>query len=321
MPPSVRSLLLTSLGVGVLAGGFMATQSRVNGELSARIHDAPLTSLISFGSGTVILLLITLVSKRTRTGFSLVVRAIRERKLAWFYTLAGVSGSMFVFAQALVVGITGVAMFTIAFVCGLILGSYGLDVWGIGPAGRQPVTLWRTVGSVLAIIAVFVTMIGRFGEPSGLSLIVLPLLFGAMVAWQQVANGVIAVAAKTPLTSTTINFLVGTGLLAIMAGIYSLIDGLPQTLPTDPWVYLGGLCGVFFVPMTAWVVRYIGALLTSLATTVGQLITAVMFDLVMPQTQVDLLTTALGTLAMVAAMAVVVVARLRRSGEGLVRRS
>lgn len=287
----------------------MSAQSRVNGELAMRLHDAPVTALISFGSGTIILLVVSALSRRTRTGFVLVIRSIREKRLAWFFLLAGISGAFFVFSQSLVVGVTGVAVFTIAFVCGLILGSYGLDVWGFGPAGRQPLTVMRTLGALLAIGAVVITMFGRFGQPTGLYLVVLPLVFGAMVAWQQVANGLIAVAAKTPLTAATINFVVGTGVLAIMAGVYSLSVGLPQIYPTEPWLYLGGLCGVFFVSMTAWVVRHVGALVTSLATTVGQLVSAIAFDVFAPRTHVDLTTMFLGTATMIAATVLVVLSR------------
>lgn len=309
MTSAHRGSTLVYLAVGALAGGFMSAQSRVNGELSTRLHDPPITALISFGSGMIILLVISILSRRTRAGFGLVITSIREKRLAWFFLLAGVSGAFFVFSQSLVVGVTGVAVFSIAFVCGLILGSYGLDVWGFGPAGRQPVTIIRTIGAILAIGAVAITMVGRFGEPQGLYLVILPLVFGGMVAWQQVANGLIALAAKTPLTAATINFVVGTGVLAIMAGVYSFSAGLPRQYPSEPWLYLGGLCGVFFVSMTAWVVRHVGALVTSLATTVGQLVSAIAFDLFTPQTNVDLTTMFLGTATMIAAMVLVVLSR------------
>jgi LPS-assembly protein len=62
-----------------------------------------------------------------------------------------------------VVGITGVALFSITFVCGLTLGSYLLDALGIGPAGRKPPTVRRTIGVILAIAAVTVSVLGRLG--------------------------------------------------------------------------------------------------------------------------------------------------------------
>jgi transporter family-2 protein len=293
--------------VALLAGGFMATQSRINGELSTRIHDAPLTALISFGTGTIVLLVYLVFSPRTRSGFRLLLASIRERRTAWVFTLAGASGAAFVFSQSLVVGITGVALFSITFVCGLTLGSYVIDAAGIGPAGRKPFTARRTVGVLLAIVAVSVSMLGRLAHADALVLLILPFFFGVLVAWQQIANGTLAVVARTPLTPTVLNFLVGTGVLALVAGAYSLSQGLPKTYPADGWMYLGGLCGVFFVSMTAWAVRHTGALVTSLATTTGQILTAVLADLIFPQSAVDAFSILAGAGIMVLALTVAAV--------------
>jgi transporter family-2 protein len=296
-----------SVSVALLAGGFMATQSRINGDLSERIDDAPLTALISFGSGTIVLLIYLALSRRTQSGFRLLMASMRERRTAWVFTLAGASGAAFVFSQSLVVGTTGVALFSITFVCGLTLGSYVLDAVGIGPAGRRPYTAQRTVGVLLAIAAVSISMLGRLAQADTLVLLILPFVFGVLVAWQQIANGTMAVVARTPLTPTVLNFLVGTGVLAIVAGIYTLSEGLPETYPTDGWLYLGGLCGVFFVAMTAWAVRHTGALVTSLATTTGQILTAVLADIFLPQTAIDAYSILAGAGVMVLALTVATV--------------
>jgi len=304
-PASARRVpMWLAVAVALLAGGFMATQSRINGDLSGRIDDAPVTALISFGSGTIGLLIYLAFSRRTQSGFRLLLVSLRERRTAWVFTLAGASGAAFVFSQSLVVGITGVALFSITFVCGLTLGSYVLDAAGVGPAGRRPYTAERTVGVLLGIVAVSISVLGRLAHTESLLLLALPFVFGVLVAWQQIANGTMAVVARTPLTPTVLNFLVGTGVLAIVAGIYTLSQGLPDTYPTDGWLYLGGLCGVFFVAMTAWAVRHTGALVTSLATTTGQIITAVLADLFFPQSVVDIFSMLAGAGIMVLALTV-----------------
>lgn len=287
----------------------MAIQSRINGELSTRIDDAVLTAFISFGSGTIVLLTYLAFSRRTQEGFRLLLVSLRERRTAWVFTLAGASGAAFVFSQSLVVGMTGVALFSIVFVCGLTIGSYVLDAAGIGAAGRRPYTAQRTVGVVLAVVAVFVSVLGRLGQTEALLFLILPLVFGALVAWQQVANGSMAVVARTPLTPTVLNFLVGSGVLALGAGIYALFRGLPETYPTDGWLYLGGLCGVLFVAMTAWAIRHTGALVTSLATTMGQILAAVLSDVFFPQTAIDILSILAGAAVMVVALVVATVGK------------
>lgn len=289
----------------VLAGGFMTVQSRINGQLSTRLENAPLTALISFGIGAIILLVYLGFSRHTREGMRLLLTSIRERRTSWVFTLAGACGAAFVFSQSLVVGITGVALFSITFVCGLTLGSYLLDALGIGPAGRKPPTVRRTIGVILAIAAVTVSVLGRLGQADALGLLILPFVFGVLVAWQQVANATMSVVARTPVTPSALNFLVGTGVLAIVAGIYTLSSGgLPATYPTDWWLYLGGFCGVLFVTIAAWAVRHTGALVTSLATTTGQILTAVLADVIFPQSVGDILPIFAGACVMVVALAV-----------------
>ena len=309
-PPSPRRVpLWLSVTVAVLAGGFMDVQSRINGDLSVRLDDAPLTAFISFGTGTIALLVYLAFSRRTQIGFRLLLVSLRERRTAWVFTLAGASGAAFVFSQSLVVGMTGVALFSITFVCGLTIGSYVLDAAGIGPSGRRPYSAQRTVGVVLAVVAVGISVLGRLAQTDALLFLILPLVFGVLVAWQQVANGSMAVVARTPLTPTVLNFVVGTGVLALVAGIYSLAKGLPETYPTDGWLYLGGLCGVFFVAMTAWAIRHTGALITSLATTTGQILTAVLSDLLFPQTVIENISVLAGAGVMVVALVVAAVGR------------
>jgi transporter family-2 protein len=143
------------------------------------------------------------------------------------------------------------------------------------------------------------------GQADALGLLILPFIFGVLVAWQQVANATMSVVARTPVTPSVLNFLVGTGVLAIVAGIYTLSSGgLPATYPTDWWLYLGGLCGVLFVTIAAWAVRHTGALVTSLATTTGQILTAVLADVIFPQSVGDILPIFAGACVMVVALAV-----------------
>jgi uncharacterized membrane protein YdcZ (DUF606 family) len=64
------------------------------------------------------------------------------------------------------------------------------------------------------------------------------------------------------------------------------------------------LCGVLFVTITAWAVRHTGALVTSLATTTGQIGTAVLADVIFPQSVGDILPIFAGACVMVVALAV-----------------
>ena len=105
-------------------------------------------------------------------------------------------------------------------------------------------------------------------------------------AWQDAANGRMTVIAGTPLTSTFLNFMVGTGVLLIATAFHSFSAGLPAALPTQPYFYLGGAIGVVFIGITAVVVREIGVLLMGLGSIAGQLLMAVILDFFFPSAQV-----------------------------------
>jgi len=52
----------------------------------------------------------------------------------------------------------------------------------------------------------------------------------------------------------------------------------PEPLPSEWWLYTGGLMGLAFVSVVAAVVRVVGVLLVTLATVRGQLLGAMLLD-------------------------------------------
>lgn len=267
-----------ALVVAFIAGCFMTTQARLNGELAVDLDNGFVAASISFGSGFVLLCIIMLVFKRGRQGYGRIVADIKQHTIPWWFTLAGCAGAGYVLSQSIVIGFTGVALFTVAFVAGLTIGSLLLDVWGIGPAGKRPLTLNRVFGAALGLVAVVVGVMGQPIKTEGLFLLVMPLIFGATVAWQQAANGRLTVSAGTPWTSTFINFGVGTGVLLIATAIRVIQTGFPTNFPSEWWLYAGGPIGIVFIAANAVVVRSIGVLLLSLGTIAGQLTMAIVFD-------------------------------------------
>lgn len=284
-----------ALVVAVAAGAFMTTQARINGQLALELGDSFVAATLSFGLGLLVLCVVLLAFPRGRRGFSAIRHDIAARKIPWWFTLAGAAGAGYVLSQAMVVGITGVALFTVAVVAGLTIGSVVLDVWGVGPAGKRPLTPRRIIGAVVGVIAVIVGVLGQPVQTDALFLLVMPLLFGMAVAWQQAANGRLTMTAGTPWTSTFINFGVGTGILLVATAIHAVQSGLPTHFPSEWWLYAGGPVGIVFIAANAVVVRALGVLVLSLGTIAGQLVMAVLFDLVSPAGHPLVWSTLLGT--------------------------
>ena len=295
--------------LSVLAGVAMAAQSRVNGELGRQIHNGTLAGTISNLVGLCFLVVIIAASPAGRRGWVLMVNAIRERRLNWLFTFAGTAGAIMIALQGMLVSVIGVALFTVAFVAGNSLGALFMDKWGIGPAGKRGLSVRRILGVALGIVAVAIAASGKFGQPELFWPLVIPFVAGSFVAWQQAANGRITAVARTPVTGTFLNFVVGSGVLLLAMIPVGLLGGMPTSYPDSWWLYLGGPLGVFFVATTGLMVRVIGVLVFGLCATLGQLVAAMALDLLFPGQSAEPVSMLLGIALMAVA---VVVASLRK---------
>ncbi|GIJ08772.1 DMT family transporter [Micromonospora andamanensis] len=272
-----------AVALAAVAGVAVATQSRINGELGVRLGDGVAAAVISFGSGLLLLLILVPATGAGRRGLATLRTAFRRGTLRPWQCLGGACGAFLVFTQGATVGTLGVAVFTVAIVAGQSASSLLVDRAGVGPGGRRPVTGARLAGAVLTVIAVLLAVSDRFAEPATLGLAVLPLLAGVAVAWQQAVNGWVRVVTESTLTATLVNFAVGTAVLLVAFVVSLVLRGLPPGgLPTDLWLYLGGPIGVTFIAVAAAVVRLTGVLLLGLATVAGQVVGAVLLDMLLP---------------------------------------
>lgn len=312
--PETRSRgVVLGVGLAVLGGGAVAAQSRINGSLADHVGSGYLAAVVSFGSGLLLLTLTLLVVPRFRAGMRRVVAALRSGGLRPWQVLGGAAGAFFVATQGLTVGVLGVATFIVAFVTGQSLGSVVVDRMGLGPGGVRLVTLPRAAGPVLTVVAVAIAMSGGIGSPSTLALAVLPLLAGIGSAWQQAVNGHVRSAAGDVLAATLVNFVVGTVVLVAALGVSVLVEGVPDgAFPTNPLVYTGGLIGIAFIALSAAIVHRIGVLLLSLGMIAGQIVTALVLDVVTPGATPPGVATYVGAALTLIGVAVPLLAERRR---------
>jgi len=303
------------LVIAFVAGVGVALQSRINGELGARLGDGFFAAVISFGSGFVVLAIGALFWRPGRRGIGRVVTAVRTRSIPWWYVVGGAAGAFFVLTQSLVVGLVGVALFTVGVVAGQTVSSLLIDRAGIGTMTPRPVTAGRVVGALIAVLAVVLAASPELRSDLPFWVLLAPFLAGLGLGWQGAVNGQVRSIADSAFTATFGNFLVGTIVLLVAAVIHTAIVGWPGRFPPTPWLYLGGAIGIVFIATQAILVRTTGVLLLGLAVLSGQLITAVVFDLVAPvQTHpVSPLTVVGAALTLVGV--VVAAIRTRRGGQ------
>nr|WP_231925503.1 DMT family transporter [Micromonospora purpureochromogenes] len=274
---------MVATGLATASGVAVAVQSRINGELGVRLADGIAAAVVSFGLGLLVLLVLVPATPCGRRGLRDLRAALRDGALRPWQCLGGLCGAFLVATQGLTIGTLGVAVFTVAVVAGQSASSLAVDRAGVGPAGRQPVTPSRLAGAALTVLAVLLAVGDRLGDPGALVLALLPLLAGVGIAWQQAVNGRVRVASGSALAATLVNFTVGTAALLLTFAVDGAIRGWPTgALPAEPWLYLGGPIGIVFIAVAAAIVRFTGVLLLGLATIAGQIVGAVLLDLVLP---------------------------------------
>ena len=315
-PPRAGRLPLgAAVGIAVVCGMLMATQSRVNGEFGRQLGDGFTAAALSFSVGLVIVTIIVVLMPSARHGVRTALSEARSGGLPAWMLLAGFGGGVFVLTQGLASAIIGVSLFTIAFIGGQTVSGLVVDRVGIGPGGRRYLTLRRVLGAGIAFGTVVWSVAAHIDPGIPLWLLMLPFIAGLVQAVQQAANGRVAAAAGSAVSSTLFNFIAGTALLIVIALVHAVLaGGLPAAYPTQWWLWLGGPLGVAFIFGLATAVRRTGVLLLGLCSISGQLIGSIVLDLVVPGEghSVDWTTPIAAVLVIVAVLVVSLPARSPR---------
>ena len=305
---------LLAVAFSVVAGIGVAMQSRVNGELGLALDNGSLAALVSFGSGLILLLLALTVWQPGRVGLSQVRVALKERTLPWWSILGGLAGGFFVLSQGLVGGIIGVALFSVAVVTGQTLGSVVIDSKGLFGVTKMPLTAPRIIGSLIVLLGVIVAAsVWSEGSVAVGWPMLLPLIAGIGVGWQQAVNGRVRRIAESSLTATVLNFFFGTlALLIVFAGSLMFVP-VPSEWPAAWWLYSGGVLGAGFIAIQAFTVNRIGVLALGVSLIAGQIIGALALDWLFPVTSSDITVwTITGALLAVAGAALVTLTKKQR---------
>ena len=273
-----------------VVGVLVTLQSKVNGTLAGRIGSGPRSgiaaALVSFGSGLVVLSVLLALLPAWRRDLGLLRSAVSRGDLPRWQTFGGLLGAALVATQGLSVETIGVALFIVAVVAGQTSSALLVDHLGLGPAGRTVVTPGRVLGAGLAIAAV---VISGADSLSGGALVVvlalLPLLAGGGNSVQQAINAQVG-RVSSPWVATWNNFLVGTAGLVVALLLTLLLPGHLAGLPHEWWLYVGGLIGICFIAGAAKLVPVVGVLMFGLATVAGQVLAAVVLDLVTDPSEV-----------------------------------
>ena len=272
----------------------VAVQGRINCEVGDITGNGVLGAVLNFTVGLLILVVIVSSRPSLRVAFASIPDLVRNGSLAWWALTGGVGGAIYVIGQSTTVAVLGVALFTVATVAGQTGASLLVDKVGLGPGGRVPVTVWRVVAALLAIVAVWIGSGGREGADVGsvsIPFLLLALAAGAAGAVQVGLNGRVSAATGHVLVATLVNFMVGLVILLCVICVQAVVDpdgvGTLAPIADRPWLLVAGSMGILFVAGAAYSVKALGVLLLSLVVLAGTLVGAVAVDLVVPTEGAD----------------------------------
>lgn len=264
----------------LIAGILVSVQSRVNGGLGLALEDGVGAALYSFTSGWILIAIFTALSKTGRTGVMRIAQLLKTRELPLWMIFGGAFGGFLVMTQGLAAGSLGIALFTVAVVAGQGISGILIDSRGWLGVEKRKLNSARVIGAVIVITGV--AMVSENPSWETIALLTLPFLAGLGLGYQQAANGKIRISAESAIAATFLNFAMGSGVLFI-AKLASLpLVGLPTSLPTEWWLYIGGFTGVVFIAIQVVVVGRIGVLGLGVLLGTGQLLGSLIIDLTFP---------------------------------------
>lgn len=269
--------------LALIVGALASIQGRANGQLGVDIHSALGAAIISNLIGWAILWAILLGRKADRAGFNELVRAVKAGELEWWILLAGIGGTFYVSMQSIAVPEIGVAIFTICIVGGQAMSSLLVDKIGFSSNGKQHITWQRIFAASMTLIAVTIAVYPELGKSNfNLITVFLCIAAGVVGAFQFAMNSQINHVTDRTIVTTWLNFLVGTIFIAVALAVDIAKGGSIGVLPHNPWVYIGGPCGVVFIAVASSAVKSMGVLNFVLYSVTGQLVGALLLDWLMP---------------------------------------
>ena len=271
--------------LAALSGAMIALQARANGELSHRLDNGLQAALVSFGSGLIIIFVITLFNTKIKEGIKKLRRSVANKEIARWKLFAGALGGSFVAIQTQIVPLIGVAIYSVASIAGQTAMSLLVDRIGLTGGGKKLISPRRVLAAFLTVLAVLVSVWDRI-DANNLSMLAVTAggIAGAIVGIQRALNGQINEHSQQSFTTSLLNFMTGTAFLLVLI-IAGMLLGRNELspLPSGPWwIYTGGVIGVIYIAFTSTIVQHLGVLTFTLFSVGGQLVGSLVIDLVSP---------------------------------------
>lgn len=275
-----RTLVVPAVLVAALSGALIAAQGRFNGDLSTAGTGALVATWLSYVGTFLTTALVIAVQGRAR-----VTARILAHDARWWWYAVGLCGVPIVVMFAIGIPVVGVAIASVCSVAGQTLSGLALDARGVGVPAPLRLT-GRRLAAALGAIAGLVVAVGSAPTTSLVKVVVLGVLMfvsGAVLAGQQAGNGRVNLLTGDPVLPVLTSSAGGTVGASVLVGVVWAAGHLGTVQWPGParwWLYLGGPLGAAITVCAAWAIRHLGTFALTLGVVVGQMVTAVVVDLV-----------------------------------------
>lgn len=271
--------------LAALAGIFVAVQSRANGELAFRLQNSLEAACISFGSGLIILLVVTYFHEGIKKGLRSVFGAVASGAIPRWRLFGGALGGVVIAIQTHIVPLIGVAIYSVSVIAGQTAISLLVDRVGLTGGGQRHISARRITAATLTVLAVVISVWDRL-DAKNLSVIaiVLGVASGGIIGVQRALNGQVNEHSGQSFATTLLNFITGTALLLLLFfGAVATHHAHVDPMKWSPWwMYLGGITGIVYIAFASTVVQHLGVLTFTLFSVGGQLVGSLLLDIFLP---------------------------------------
>jgi len=279
---------MLSITIGIAIGIIVSFQTAVNSRLRSFIGSPYQASFVSFAIGTLFLAVITLLGHQ-----SLWVSGTLLATQPWWIWIGGLLGVIFLTTNILLFPHIGAVQTAIMPILGQVIMGSIIDNFGWFSATKQPLTLIKIIGLLLALAGIIITValpgiLQRRNQlqrltPTGNPLLwrLLGVFIGALGATQTTINGRLGLVLHSAVHAAFISFLIGTlGLLVIvLIANHGLKEVRRATGPGRPWwLWVGGLLGAIFVLGNAYLAPILGTGQTVVFALLGQITGGLLVD-------------------------------------------
>ena len=271
--------------LAALSGVLIALQARANGELSHLLNNSIEAALVSFGSGLIIIAVISLFHSGIKGGLRNLHSAVKLKRIPRWRLFAGMLGGSFVALQTHIVPLVGVAIYSVAAIAGQTAVSLVVDRIGLTGGGVKHISLRRVLAAVVTVGAVFLSVLDRLDAANFAPwAVAFAVGAGALVGVQRALNGQINEFTEQSAATSYLNFIMGTSFLLVLLIVGTIINGDELApLPTGPWwIYTGGVIGVIYIAFTSTIVQHLGVLTFTMFSVGGNLLGSLLIDIFSP---------------------------------------